>query len=58
MMDDSTVQTTPASRQPHESDCEAQLADAEHRFGIALQLAFAGWSAAILLAAHLIESVI
>jgi len=32
--------------------------DAEHRYGIALQAAWAGWSAAILLAAYLIESVI
>ena len=32
--------------------------DAEHRYGIAVQVAYAGWSAAILLAAHLIESVI
>lgn len=35
-----------------------EAGDAEHRYGIALQLAWAGWSAAILLAAYLIESVI
>jgi hypothetical protein len=31
---------------------------AEHRYGIALQAAWAGWSVAIVLVAHLIESVI
>jgi hypothetical protein len=57
MMDDSTVQTTPEPRLPHESDSDA-LAEAEHQLGVMYQVAFAGWSAAVLLAAHLIETVI
>lgn len=56
-MDDSTVPTSPAPGQPHESDCETH-ADVEHWLGVAYQAAFAGWSAAIILAALLIESVI
>lgn len=53
MMDDTTVQTTPEPRDPHEA-----LSDAEHRYEIAFHAAWAGWSVAILLAVHVIESVI
>jgi hypothetical protein len=56
-MDDSTVPTSPAPRQPHESDCEMH-ANIERWLDIAYQVAFAGWSAAIILAALLIELVI
>jgi hypothetical protein len=56
-MDDSTVPTSPAPRQPHESDCAAHT-DTERWLGVACQVAFAGWAAAIILAALLIESVI
>lgn len=52
-MDNTTVQTPPEPRQPRD-----EVADAEHRYDIALQAAWAGWSVAIILAAHLIESVI